>query len=498
MNRLDRAILALAPGWAAGRARARCRVQAYSSAYEATKPGRRRAGIHDFGSGNTAAAGAIKPLRDIARQLERNHDLSRGAIGVLVRNIVGPTGIGIEPQPKNSDGSINAPLARQLHDLWMEWSERPEVTRELDWPHAQQLLCRSWVRDGEALYQMLAGTVKFLTHYGSVPFSIELLEADMLPLDLDDPSKGILQGVERNAWGKPIAYHLYKEHPGDPMAGMHPGTKRVSADVIRMIKLSDRIGQVRGVSIFASVLDRLDDLKDYEESERIAAKVAASLAAAITKGEGSDYQPPTLPDGTPAPRREMSLQAGMIFDDLAPGETIETIDSKRPNPGAVTWRDGQLRAAAAGLDASYSSVSKNYNGTYSAQRQELVEQYSAYGVLSRAFTSMAVRPAYQQFVSTAMLAGTVRIPIGVTARQMSAALYSMPIMPWIDPIKEATALEKMEGNVFESAPEIIRRRGRNPAEVIESERAWREQLAAAGLTSLAAAPATPSPKPGAS
>ena len=52
------------------------------------------------------------------------------------------------------------------------------------------------------------------------------------------------------------------------------------------------------------------------------------------------------------------------------GEEIGTIDTNRPNPNLQAYRDGQLRASAAGLGASYSSISRNYNGTYSAQRQE--------------------------------------------------------------------------------------------------------------------------------
>src|SRR3546814_16911546 len=71
----------------------------------------------------------------------------------------------------------------------------------------------------------------------------------------------------------------------------------------------------------------------------------------------------------------------MVFDDLRPGESISTIDSNRPNPNLEIYRNGQLRAIAAPMRISFSTLSKNYNGTYSAQRQELVENFGAYGVL---------------------------------------------------------------------------------------------------------------------
>ncbi|MGU0161066.1 phage portal protein [Escherichia coli] len=49
-----------------------------------------------------------------------------------------------------------------------------------------------------------------------------------------------------------------------------------------------------------------------------------------------------------------------------------------PNPNLETFRNGQLRAVAAGSRLSFSSTARNYNGTYSAQRQELVESTDGY------------------------------------------------------------------------------------------------------------------------
>lgn len=47
----------------------------------------------------------------------------------------------------------------------------------------------------------------------------------------------------------------------------------------------DRLHQYRGMSELSSVITRLEDLKDFEESERIAAKVAASLTAYVKRND---------------------------------------------------------------------------------------------------------------------------------------------------------------------------------------------------------------------
>jgi capsid protein len=89
----------------------------------------------------------------------------------------------------------------------------------------------------------------------------------------------------------------------------------------------------------------------------------------------------------------------MVFDDLRPGEEIGLIDTKRPNPNLLSFRQGQLRATGSGTQSSYSSIAKDYDGTYSAQRQELVESYAAYATLASEFTSRVVRPVYEAFIA---------------------------------------------------------------------------------------------------
>jgi lambda family phage portal protein len=497
VNLLERAILAVAPTWAETRAKSRLKALAYSVPYEAVKPTRLRKEARDHGSGNMVAGAAAVKLRNTARNLERNHDLARGVLNALVQNTIGPAGIGVEPTPIGGDGEIDEALQDQLRPLWDEWTKRPEVTFEHDWPSAQRLLARSWYRDGDVLYQDLRGPIAALDHGTVVPYSIELIEADLLPHDFNDPARNIVQGVERNAWNRAVAFHLYKQHPVDVFSHGARDMKRVSAAYVHLIKLVDRIGQVRGVSAFASVLTRLDDLKNYEESERVAAMVAASMTAFIQKGKPEDYDVEKFTDssGNETTTRHLQFKAGMVFDDLRPGESVGTIDTNRPNPNAAAWRNGQLRAIAAGAGVSYSTAARDYNGTYSAQRQELVEQWGAYGLLSFEFVNQCVRRVYETFATTALLSGRVQLPAGMTEQGFLGALYQPPAMPWIDPKKELEAFAIAEDRCYLSGPEIIRRRGGNPRDVRKAEAKWRRDLEADGLGRAPAAANDPAPPP---
>lgn len=473
---MDRAIARLSPGWALQRMVARARINALL-AYEAADSNRLRKRARDAGSGNTAIAASAKPLRDYARHLERNHDLFRNAIRIILRNVVGPHGITAESQPRTSDGTVDQEFARQVDMLWRNWCKKPEVSWQHDWGSMCRLLVRRWVVDGEVLAQLVVGTGGGLNHGTLVPFSLEMLEADMLPLDFNDRARGITAGVERNAWSRPIAYHLYKRHPGEADTfQMVADTKRVLAERIRHVALRDRINQVRGVSEAASVMTRLDDLKDYEESERIAAKIAASFAAFIKKGGGEQYGQSVGVNGEALKQRELRLSPGMIFDDLQPGEEIGMIDTNRPNPNLQAFRDSQLRAVAGGIGVGFSSLSKHYAGNYSAQRQELIEQAGDYAVMAYEFICQFVQPVWQTFITTAVQSGQLRLPAGMDLEGAADAMFVIPQMPWVDPTKEATAWGALVGLGVASPQEVIRFRGRNPRDILDQRQQWQDEL----------------------
>ncbi len=454
------------------------KLRVAAGAHEATRPSRSRKLAKDWGSANRIVSLDAKQLRDSARQRDRDHDVSRNGLNVLVQNTVG-SGIDVMPAPRRAGGEIDRGLAQALRDLWDDWWDRPEVGWRHDWGKCQQLMARAWFRDGECFYQTLLGAVPFLDHGTRVPLSIEMIEADLVPLDFSNPERGIRQGVELNAWGRAVAYHVYKSHPGDDNA-FAVETKRVPAEQLHHIALIDRIHQVRGLSVFASVLNRLVDIDEYEEYERIAAKVAASMSAQIVKGQPEMYGQNNGIDGLAShvvveagtPYRALTMRPGLIADDLLPGERVEAIDTKRPNPNAAGFVDAQLRRAAGGFSTSFSSLSLNYNGTYSAQRQELVEKWGAYQMLGEQYVALVARPVWREFVRAAMAVGLVKLPRGWTERELAAASYVRPVMPWIDPMKEALARGEMEDRGWQAPQQNTLLIGNDPEEVQRLREDW--------------------------
>ncbi|KRB19088.1 portal protein [Rhizobacter sp. Root16D2] len=473
MNPVDRLVAWLDPQ----RGLARLRSRTVLAHYEAARPNTQRKFRRDGGSPNQLVEQGAVPLRNQMRYLDRNHDLVVGSLDVLVNNTVGANGIGVEFQPRTHSGEIHTEYAATLSAAWRDWQRRPEVRWQHSYARCQRLLARTLYRDGEAFAQRISGKLPGLDHGTTVPYSLELIEPDLVPMDHNDAARGIRQGIQHNAWVRPTAYWVSKVHPGDANT-LGQDLKVVPAE--RMLHLAhlSRINQLRGVTRFASVIGRIEDIKDYEESERIAAKVAAMLTGYVKRQapDGGGYEGPLKDDNGNDLPRQVSLSPGTIIDTLAVGEEIGLIDSKRPNPNLITFRNGQLRAFAAGISASYSSISRNYDGTYSSQRQELVEQWVHYACLTDDFVTMAVQPVVEDFILAAHLSHVAPMPADLKPGTHDDVLYVAPSMPWIDMAKEATAWLTLSQAGFISEVEVIRKAGRNPDTVLEQIASWRKKV----------------------
>ena len=427
--------------------------------YEAVQPNAQRPRRGNLASADTVMDRSQNRLREYGRWLDENHDMAVGVLDDLVTNIVG-VGAGIEPMAVNqSDRSAATDLNRNLSELWREFWEFPEVTGELPGTEVERLVCRSWLRDGEVFAQHVTlRTAPFSTR---IPYALELLEADFVPFWLIDPSTNTVHGIQKDGWGRPLVYNVLKQHPGNLLKGATAETKPMSADRILHLKFVRRLHQTRGVSLFHAVLTRLDDLKDYEESERIAARVAAALTAYIKKSSDGDLPMTTAPSGD----RGFEMTPGLIFDGLLPGEDVGVIDSKRPNPNLEPYRNAMVRAVASGTGTRFSSIAKNYNGTYSAQRQELVEAVQHYRRLFSYLRDRFYLPVWRRFVDSAQLAGLLKIPKSVDLVSVYRPEIRPPQMVWIDPRAEATAMQLMVESGFKSRQQIIRDMGGDPATV---------------------------------
>jgi lambda family phage portal protein len=456
MTLLDNAIGYFAPNWQASRLRSRLQIKAY----EAVLPTRTHPAKRENRNGNQLTQFGGTSLREQARWLDNNHDISIGILDKMEERIVGAKGIIVEPQPLDGAGQIHEDLASQIRQAWAEWSVLPEVTGQFSRPVLERLLVRTWLRDGEVFAQLVKGKAKGLDPQANIYFWLEALEPDFVPIHMNMPESKIIQGIKFNEWGRPTGYQVYKNLP--QFSANLGDIKTIDAENMLHLKFTRRLHQARGVSLFSGILMRLSALKDYEDAELTSARIAASLGMYIKKGDAGSF-----PEGEydEDEQRNIDIQPGMIYDGLKPGEEVGMIKSDRPNPNLQTFRNGQLRAVSAGSRGSYSSIARDYNGTYSAQRQELVESFEGYNIFQDTFVAGISRPMYRNWLKMAIASGVIVVPPDVDAKSLFNAVYSGPVMPWIDPKKESEAWKTLLRGGASTESDWIRAKGGNPADV---------------------------------
>lgn len=462
MGIFGKTIAAISPGWAAKRARSRMQL----FAYEAAMPTRTQAARREPRSAEVAVFAAGVSLREQARWLDENHDIAIGILDKLEERVVGAAGIQIEPQPLTVDGKVHEDFAALMSTRFAEWAVHPDVTGLYNLAEAERMMLRSAVRDGEVFTQLVRGKVAGIEYSTPEQLAIEMLEADFVPFELTGMQNGntrTVQGIDVNAWGRPLAYNVYMYHP---TSGIGIGRmKKIPTDRMLHLAVRKRLHQLRGVSMLHGVITRLADIKSYEEYERVAARIAASLGFYIKRGDASTYDDETeSKDETPDGTRLFDMSPGTIYDGLAAGEDLGMLESSRPNVHLPDFRNGQLRAVAAGTRTGYSSISRDYNGNYSAQRQELVETFEGYTVLQDWFVAQIVRPIYRAWVDMFLLSG-VDIPPEIDRESLYNAVYLGPVMPWIDPTKESAGWKTQIRGGAATESEWTRARGRNPMTV---------------------------------
>ncbi len=449
--------------------------------FDAAGGGRRWENARTVESLNAAILAGASVSARRAGYYARNNPWVAAAVQGLVANAVGT---GIKPRSRHPDPDVRA----RLHGLWNRWTDKADASGLTDFYGMQALAMRAMAESGEIFARLRVMD----DGSAAVPLRLELLDLNQVPLTLNsDIGNGarIRAGIEFNALGQRVAYHVYNNRPDDPLSPMALDVVRLpAADVIHLFNPLAP-GQLRGITWLAPILLRLHELDQYEDAALVKAKVAALFTGFIRD-----------PDGTVAGLNNGSgvngvLQVGMepgSLIPLPPGADIQFSDPADPGDYGAYVKN-HIRAIASGLGLPYELVSGDLEGvTYSSIRAGLVEfrrrvEQLQHSVLVFQFC----RPVWERFVRMAALEGA--IPAHDFDRDPDAYLacdWLPPKWDWVDPLKDARAeIEQIRAGL-KSRSQSIAERGYDSEEVdaaIASVLAREEELGLVFDTSPVAA-----------
>lgn len=482
-----------APWLVAAYWRARIHAASFQRLYEAAQPSNYHRPPRASGSADHAIDRAGPRLWDWARHLDENSDLAVSILDYLCARIVGP-GLVVTPAVLTRSGEPHDKVNAQIEAICRRHDRAIDTSGQLSRGMLEWLMCRSWLRDGDVFMQHVQGRASgYPFAPGALPYVVEPLEAEMVPLDYHDATTRTRFGIQFDTWGRPLVYHVALEHPGDTGTAMlRTRTKRVRAEAMTHLAFRRRLRQSRGVSILAAVIHRLDDIKEIEDTERVAARVAAALTAVLEKSPeyAQLYGQAEIAQGA---ARDFQVAPGMVLDRLLPGEKIGIIKSDRPNPHLPEFRRSQIEMVAAGTMTASSSIARRYDGSYASQRQEMVENRGPIDTLRAMFADPVTREIHRRRIDMAIVSGALRIPGDVDVSTLDDCDVAGPGIDWIDPGRESSgAATALEHNI-DSPQNIMRRRGLDPRRVLRELREWRAQMDATPAPGSAQRPEPPDP-----
>ena len=416
----------------------------YAGGYEGGTSGRRLGTWGTSTSGQNALAFAnLTTLRSRSREMVRNNPDASGALDTLVANLAG---VGIFPRWNHED----ADRKKELRQWWDDWGEYADYDGLTDIYGLFALAVRSMVEGGGCIIRM---------HYRApspdmpIPLQLQLLEGDHLDHTYStiNAKNGneIRMGIEINRWAKPVAYWLFREHPGESYFSTrtYPDERvRVPArDIVHLFRPL-RPGQRQGIPWPSSNILTQHDVNEFDDAEIMRKKGAAMFGGYLTR--------PPQDEDTPAPFGEtvtddpegrdniVALEPG-TFPELPPGWGVEWSSPADVGGGYAAFTKRQDRRLSRGWGClPYEKYTGDLEGvTYSSIRSGNLEfQRICRQIIRHTIIPQMCRPIGRKFVAQAILSKAVEIPDFMEHRlKYYRITWNHTGWEWVDPDSELKA-----------------------------------------------------------
>lgn len=290
---------------------------------------------------------------------------------------------------------------------------------------------------------------------------LSLIESDRLstPPQLEH-REDIRGGIEKDFYGRPVAYHVRRRHPGDAMArdrfivsGLNdwdriPATTEWGRRRVIHLHDKERTGQSRGKPIVSAVMKEFHMAGKYQSTELEAAVSNALVAAFLESNLDQESAQQLFGDKPRDAWGESVKQAqnlrhmrGAAIIPLPAGAKITPFSPGRPNAAFEAFMIASLRHIAAGMNMPYELLLKDFSKTnYSSARAALLEAWRYFMGRRAWLIRVWLRPVYELWLEEAVNAGRIEAPDYYEKRYAySRCRFIFSGRGWIDPVKEAEA-----------------------------------------------------------
>lgn len=415
-------------------------------------------------------------LRNRARDLERNNAHVERYLELLRSNITGH-GFAMQNKSIDTNGTTDSKANELIEACWKKFVSKGncDVTGLLSFKEILNQIITTVARDGEILIRIVKG---YPNYHG---IALQLIECDHLDENFNDVNRNIKMSIEYNAWGKPLAYHVFKYHPSDYERKRE--RLRIKADEIIHLYKKERPSQSRGVTWLHSVMSSLKMYDGFAEASLVEKRLTASKMGFYKRPKDEDYSG----DDTDDENNVINEASPGQFEILPEDWGFESFDPKSGNDNFVDFGKAILRNIASGLNISYNSLANDLEGVnFSSIRAGLIEERDYYKAQQLWLVEHFLKPFFTQWLEIQLLKQTIPLPFSKLEK------FDKPMFPgkswaWVDPQKDAKANEIALSNNFKTLTQVLNEQGLDLEEQYQQLAKEKELRKKYGITTMSEA-----------
>lgn len=425
---------------------------------------------------------SLTGARARSRDRALNDPYAKRFLNLTRNNVVGPKGPRLRSMVRTQKGKPDRELRDIVERGWNDFagSKSCDISRRLNLRQFCNAIVNTVPKDGEALVRIWRGPVA-----GKWGIALQFLDAEHLDIrmnsDLGD-GRRIVMGVELDEFDRAIAY-WFKSSLVDEIVPRRatPRHYRIAAEDILHVFLEEDGLQIRGLPWFAPSLKSMKMLHGYFQDAEKAARVGANASIFIKSPSGDETVAGSIQrdDGD----LEIEFDDDLIGHQLRSDQELVDFDPRYPHEQFDDFVKSMIRRIAAGLPAmNYHTLGNDLEGVnFSSIRSAELETREAWKALQEWLFDNFVTPVFLAWLESALLNGQLRTARGTPLPsalidRLSEHGWLGKRWSWVDPLKDATANEKLHHMNALSLTDIIESLGGDREQTLEQIAADRDEL----------------------
>lgn len=368
---------------------------------------------------------SLEKVRNRCRYEVRNNSYAEGIVETLANDCIG-TG------PRLQLNSSSIEFNRQAELRWLEYGSLCDLGGRMEIADLLRLDIRQLCESGESFTVISADPDR----RGGIFTKILAIESDRInsPLSnlLDDT---IRQGIEVDAYGRPLFYYVQQQHPGSSttLGGYDQYDKIPAAQMIHLARIG-RPGQTRAMPWLQPALPLFADLRSFT----LATVKAANRAAGFSAIMKTDGHLGTTDDVDALETIDIEIDQMMT---LPSGWEMQQFKAEHPASTYQEFKHEILNEIGRCLNMPYNVTAANSSSyNYASGRLDWQVYYRAIVTIQSWIARIKLNRILRAWLNEAVLIpGYLPPPPPDLDINTSIVSWYWPGTEHVDPVKEATA-----------------------------------------------------------